>query len=365
MPTLLETLKDAGYYTGIMAKVPHVVPTRGKAWDYVVPAKELKTGRDPELYYERAKEFFTAAAAKETSFFLMANSQDPHRPFANSNQQKNRKQNNRFPGVSRTFSPEEIPVPDFLPDLPEIRTELAQYFASVHRADEIVGSVLRALDESGLREQTLVVFMSDHGMPLPFAKTNCWRESTITPWIVRWPGYVTPGCVENQHLISGIDFTPTVLAAVGLPPLDGMDGRSILPLLFGQSQRDCEFVFTSINTTAGKNNYPMRSIQSRCFGYIFNGWSDGETVFKNESQSGLTMKAMRSAAEKDPAIAARVEHFLYRTPEEFYDYANDPAALNNLIDDPCWQPTIAEFRDRLRRQMQETDDPVLEQFPQD
>lgn len=364
VPTLLEALHDAGYYTGIMAKVRHVVPTRGKEWDYVVQASELKTGRDPELYYQKAKQFFDTAAKEKKTFFLMANSQDPHRPFANSNQEKQRKnrRNANFPGVSRTFSPDKVPVPGFLPDLPDVRTELAQYFGSVHRADEIVGAVLRALDDSGLRESTLVIFMSDHGMPFPFAKTNCWRASTITPWIVRWPGVVEPGRTDDEHLISGIDFTPTILDAAGLPPLEGMDGRSIVPLLQGKPQEDREFVFTSINTTAGKNSYPMRSIQSKRFGYIFNAWSDGKKVFKNESQSGLTMKAMRRAAQNDPAVAARVHHFLYRTPEEFYDYQHDPDALHNLIDDPKWQAKITEYRDRLRRQMQETDDPVLTQF---
>jgi N-sulfoglucosamine sulfohydrolase len=79
VPTLLETLHDAGYYTGIIAKVGHVVPTRGKAWDYVVQANELKNGRDPQLYYERAGQFFETAAKEQRSFFMMANSQDPHR----------------------------------------------------------------------------------------------------------------------------------------------------------------------------------------------------------------------------------------------------------------------------------------------
>ncbi len=369
VPTLLETLKESGYYTGILAKVPHVVPTRGKAWDMVVPANQLKTGRDPQLYYQHSRAFFAQAREAGKPFFLMANSQDPHRPFAGSAQERGRaggqgkkKKPSNFPAVSRTYQPDEITVPGFLPDIPDVRKELAQYFTSVHRADEITGAVLRALDESGLAGSTLVMFLSDHGMPLPFAKTNCWYNSTRTPWIVRWPGTVKPGSLDETHFISGIDLAPTVLDALGLPSLDGADGRSFLPLLKGEAQTGRDHVFTHINRTAGRNEYPMRAVQTAKYGYILNAWSDGKTVFKNESQSGLTMKAMRTAAETDDKIAARVQHFLYRTPQEFYDYENDPDALHNLIDEPKYKDEVERMRRWLLDHMKETSDPTLQAF---
>ncbi|MGE3804884.1 MAG: sulfatase [Gemmataceae bacterium] len=359
VPTLLEGMKDAGYYTGIFAKVPHVVPTRRKAWDVIVDANELKTGRDPKLYYQASKDFFQKAKGASKPFFLMANSQDPHRPFAGSAQEGKGK---NFPAPSRTYKPDEVVVPGFLPDLPDVRKEIAQYFTSVHRADEIVGSILRALDEAGLADNTLVVFMSDHGMPLPFAKTNCWRHSTRTPWIVRWPGVVKPGRHDTKHLIAGIDLCPTILEATGAPALKGMDGRSLLPILKGQDQSERDHVFTHINTTAGKSAFPMRSIQTRKYGYIFNAWADGKTVFRNESQSGLTMNAMKQAAQKDEAIAARVKHFLYRSTEELYDYEKDPDALHNLIDDPAYRKERDRLRALMLEEMKKTEDPQLAAF---
>lgn len=367
VPTLLETLHDAGYHTGIMAKVPHVVPSRGDAWDVVVSANDLGGGRNPSRYYEHTISFLTEVSNSDKPFFLMANSQDPHRPFAHSRQEQGRlkgkrKNPNWYAKTTRTFDPAEVPLPGFLPDLPEIRQELAEYFASVHRADHIVGSIMKALDESGLADNTLVMFTSDHGMPLPFAKTNCWRHSTITPWIVRWPGVVKPDSIDRQHVISGIDYTPTILDAVGLSPLPGVDGRSYLPILKGKSQDNRDMVFTSINRTAGKNAYPMRCVMTKNASYIFNGWSDGKTVFRNESQSGLTMKAMKQAAKSNPEIAARVEHFLYRTPEELYYYADDPDGLHNLADQQEYQAELEKMRNTLLKQMKNTDDPVLPAF---
>ena len=79
-----------------------------------------------------------------------------------------------------------------------------------------MGAVLKALEESGLAENTMVMFISDNGMAVPFAKANCYLSSTKTPWIVKWPGKVKPGSVDSEHFISGIDYMPTILDAAGL-----------------------------------------------------------------------------------------------------------------------------------------------------
>jgi N-sulfoglucosamine sulfohydrolase len=366
VPTLVEAVHDAGWFTGLLGKTPHVVPSRHDAFDVIVKALALGQGRSPERYREAAKAFFAKSVEAGKPFFLMANAHDPHRPFAGSQQEANRKKRDRnkkgrtdFPEAKVEYDPREVPLPGFLPDLDPVRLELAEYFTSVHRADATVGALLRALDESGLAARTLVMFLSDHGMPLPFAKTNCWRHSTRTPWIVRWPETTEPGAVDEKHMIAGIDLAPTILDALELDPLDGADGRSFAPLLRGETQDGRERVFTHINTIASKRSYAMRAVDDRRFGYIYNAWSDGETVFRNESQSGRTFRAMRQAAERDPAVRARVELFVHRVPEELYDYANDPDALENLIDDPAQAKRVAEFRRLLRDEMRKTGDPEL------
>jgi len=191
------------------------------------------------------------------------------------------------------------------------------------------------------------MFLSDNGMAFPFSKTNCYLNSTRTPWIVTWPGRVKPGVVDTEHFISGIDYMATVLDAVDLPRPGGMDGFSFLPVLGGQSQTGRDKVFTEFHQTSARRRYPMRCVQDRRFGYLFNPWSDGQRVFRNESQSGLTFKAMQAAAEDDDAIEKRVALFLYRVVEEFYDLENDPDAVERLrralaermksTGDPAWQ----------------------------
>jgi N-sulfoglucosamine sulfohydrolase len=361
IPTLPEELRKAGYTTGIMAKVEHVIPDR-KAFDTVVPGRELGQGRSPELYHQHARAFFRAAKEAGKPFFLMANSQDPHRPFAGSDQERRFGPPGTFPPVRDPYQPDQVPVPRFLPELPEVRREMAEYFTSVRRADRTVGEVLRALEEEGLADRTLVMFLSDHGMALPFAKTNVYLHSSRTPWIVRWPGVVRPGQVDDRHFVSGIDLAPTVLEALGLPPLEGADGRSFLPLLQGKSQDGREFGFVHFWQTAARQDFPMRSVQDHRFGYIYNAWSDGTRIFRNESQSGRTWPAMRRAAATDPAIAARVKLFQYRVPEELYDYEKDPDALHNLVDDPQYAPVLQRQRQRMLEHLSSTEDPLLPSF---
>ena len=369
VPTLIEALRDAGYYTGLMAKQGHVIPSRPDIWNEIVPARELMNGRSPSLYYERALVLLRNAKAAGRPFFLMANSQDPHRPFAASENEtaarltdaesESSQYGGGFPEVELGFDPADIPVPGFLPDLPGVRQELAEYYTSVRRADETTGALLRALDDSGLTDQTVVMFLSDHGIAVPFAKTNVWMHSTRIPWIIRWPDMVEPGSVDTRHLVSGIDLAPTVLDLLRLPPLLGADGRSFVPLLYGETQEGRELVFVHMNATVAPEWFPMRAVNDARFGYIFNAWADGEKEFFNNSMRGLTFPAMRQAAVNDMAIAARIEHLLYRTKEELYDYRIDPDALVNLIADPTHADTVKRYRRFLLQHMRSTDDPEL------
>lgn len=361
VPTLQEQLHEGGYLNGILGKESHLAPVEKFCWDYFIPAQQLGRGRDPQLYHRCCCQFFRRARKEGRPFFLMANSHDPHRPFAGSDQERERWGADR-PAFSRVIDPGEVEVPGFLPDIPDVRREIAEYYTSVHRCDETVGMVLQALDDTGLSDDTMVMFISDNGMAFPFAKTNCYLASTKTPWVVRWPGQIKEGRVDRSHMISAIDYMPTILEAAELPQVDGMDGRSMIPLLRGEDRVERDFVFTEFHETAANRRYPMRCVQSTRFGYIFNFWSDGKTIFLNESQSGLSFKAMLAAAGQDENIEARVRLFRYRVPEEFYDFRNDPNGLNNLIGDPSYEEEIERFRHILLAKMQRTGDPALTAF---
>jgi len=356
IPTVMQTLRDAGYLTGILGKVGHSTPHADYKWDFVHDQKELGAGRDPELYYNYCKEFLARCRRQNKPFYFMVNSHDPHRPY-------------HIPGrpikgakePSKTYKPGDVSVPGFVCDLPGVRRELSYYLNSVRRLDDTFGRTMQALKESGFEKNTLVMFISDNGIAIPFAKCNAYLASTRTPWLVRWPGVVKKGTVDTRHFISGIDFFPTVLEAAGLPVPTGLDGFSFLPLLKGQKQSGRDMVFTQIDMKAGGDAVPMRCVQDGRFGYIFNPWADGKFWYRNNNE-GLTMQAMVEAAPTDSFAAQRVRMFRYRALEEFYDLANDPDCIRNLIDSPEHSSEINRMRRRLHAWMKQTGDPLLGAF---
>ena len=356
-------LRAEGYDVGILGKVPHSTPYQAFQWDMARDQVHLGQGRNPEVYYQYAKNFVQNAIDGDRPFFLMANSHDPHRPFYGNDKSEWYGELDP-PAVppSRTFAPAEVIVPGFLPDIPDVCLEIAEYYNSVRRCDDTVGRLLDVLDEAGVAENTLVMFLSDNGMAFPFAKTNCYLNSTRTPWVVRWPAVIQAGRVDAKHFVAGIDYLPTVLDAIGVEIPAGINGKSFLPVLRGAEQAGYEQVFTQFHQTSGRRNYPMRCVQNARFGYIFNPWSDGERAFRNESQNGRSWQAMQEAAANDPEVAVRNHLFTYRVLEEFYDFEHDPNALNNRIDDPNYADEIQSLRDALEEWMVETDDPVLNAF---
>ena len=375
--TLPQMLQSEGYLLGILGKVDHLQPTAKFPWDFERSGAQLGAGRDPERYYAQTRAFLARAKGEGRPFFLMANSHDPHRPFSGAEgelrqlarwERKGAREDDSgalpvFPAPSRVFSPDEIAVPGFLPDLPEIRKELAQYYSSVRRCDDTVGRILQALDDEGLRERTIIVFLSDNGIAVPFAKSNCYLASTRTPLIVSWPGRVKAGSVERDHFVSAVDLLPTVLDALGKPVPAGLHGSSFLPLLQGQRQVGRELVFTVYNETSAKIRYEMRAVQDRRFGYVFNAWSDGRKAYRAESMEGLTFRAMQAAAKEDPAIAQRVELWLHRVPEELYDLSADPDCTVNLVGDSRYADDLQRLRANLARWLAETGDTLAARVP--
>jgi N-sulfoglucosamine sulfohydrolase len=356
IPTIMQTLREAGYLTAVLGKVGHSTPHADYKWDFVHDRNELGNGRDPDIYYKYCREFLAGCRRENKPFYLMVNSHDPHRPY-------------HIPGKpikgakepSKTYSPDEVAVPGFVPDLPGVRKELSYYLNSTRRLDDTFGRTMQALKESGFEKSTLVMFLSDNGIAIPFAKCNAYLASTRTPWIVRWPGVVKEGTVDKEHFISGIDFFPTVLEAVGLAAPKGLDGFSFLPLLKGKRQSGRDRVFTQIDMKAGGDAVPMRCVQDKHFGYIFSPWSDGRFCYRNNNE-GLTMQAMVDAAKTDPYIAQRVKMFRYRAAEELYDLKNDPDCLHNLVDRAEYKNEIRKMQGRLHVWMKQTHDPLLPAF---
>jgi N-sulfoglucosamine sulfohydrolase len=362
VPVLNDILKQQDYLTGILSKVEHLQPFERFGWDLALYQEDLGQGRNPAKYAAAAKDFFERSKDEDRPFFLMANSNDPHRPFFGSKEEKTQFTPEELATTatpSAVYTADTVKVPGFLPDLPDVRTELAQYESSARRADDTIGAVLAELKEARLDDDTIVVFFSDNGMALPFSKANAYVQSTHTPLMVRWPGVARPGRVDKQHFVCTIDLFPTLALAAGGKLPDDLDGRDLTSLLEGRHQRDRDEIHTVFHETSAKQRFEMRAVSDDRWSYIWNPWSDGVITYKNESMNGLTWPAMVAAAQTDPEVAARVDMFLHRVPEELYDLRQDPDSLVNLAPAPGEEPAHS-VRSVLRRLRASTEEWMVE-----
>lgn len=333
-------------------------------------------GREAAGFVASARGAIAKARSEGKPLFLNIATSDPHRPLAGSRDEQIELEAMKkkwteaaeagkvyFPPFDRVCTPEQAWVPPYLPDLPGVREEWAEYYNTVHRADATLGAVLAVLEEEGIADETVVFYYSDNGAPFPASKQNCYPQSTRTPLIVRWPGKVKPGTLDSAHWVSTMDIMPTVLEMAGLPVPPGIDGRSLLPLLEGEKQDGRDHVFITQNyIRPGVQVYPMRAVHNPDYTYIFNAWSDGRRKFEGECHSGLTFAAMKEAMATDKKVAARVKHISRREPEELYDVRTDPWCLHNLVADPAHAAAREKMRAMLEADMRRTEDPLLDYF---
>lgn len=362
-PTLTDLAKKAGYFTAIRHKLQDSTPYFPYEWDMVLdalPGGEKYGIKDAKSYGLSTAQGIRGAKSAGKPFYLLINVADPHVPFFGLNRRGKEVDDAFLP--SRIYSAGEVSVPGFLIDDTVVRQELAHYYSSVRRADDAVGQILLALKESGETDNTIVMFLSDHGMPFPFAKTQLYHQSTRTPLIFRWPGVIKAGSVDSEHMVSAVDILPTLLDGIGEALPKGIEGRTFLPLLNGETQGGRDRVFKAYNENSAGQRAPMRAAETPQFLYIFNPWSDGERALFSATNGTKTYKRMVELAKDNTQIAQRLTFLKHRVLEEFYDVQSDPDCLVNLIDDPAHQRQIGNLRNSLEGWMRDTQDPMLEAF---
>jgi N-sulfoglucosamine sulfohydrolase len=366
LPTISSYLHEHGYRTGILCKGAGGDPLVN-VFDLNLGKPQTDVGRSPEKFYNICKDFFEEAKSNDQPFFMNANFCDPHAPWARresegwlASERKSAEDAGEsldIPQPGTRYSPDEIPVPPFLLDDPEVRADIAPYFDSVHRMDRCAGAVLKALDESGLRNNTIILFLADHGMGVTFAKRSNYEYGARTPLFFVWPGQITSGINDQKHMVSVIDIMPTLIEAVGLPPVKGLDGHSLYPILKGESPDDWRtHVYAAFNCMNGEREYtPTRAIIGLRHLYMWNSWADGKTA-ASEVLHGHDVN-------KEAHFKARWgDDWEFGPTEEFYDLRKDPGFWSNQVKNPELGEEVERFREQLALIMETSDDHELPNF---
>lgn len=346
--SLPKLLGAAGYRTAVLAKL-HVLPKEVYPWTEEIPAGG---GRNVVAIANAARKFIQESGDKP--FYLHIGYTDPHRAgkgFANKD----------YPNTpSVKYNPKEVPLPYHLPDQPEVRAELAEYYESISRLDHGVGLMMKVLEETKNLDNTLIVFLSDNGIPFPGAKTTLYDAGVRLPLIVKSPAQKKPGTVCDA-MTSWTDIAPTLLDWAGVKPATDMRGRSLLPLLDTEKSNGWEVVYGSHQFHEITMYYPMRMIRTRTHKYILNLAHQLPYPFASDLYGSPTWQGVLT--RKDTMLGQRSRQAYENRPrEELYDVQNDPNELKNLAVDTKSLDVLKDLRDRLKSWQTATKDPWLSKY---
>lgn len=180
--------------------------------------------------------------------------------------------------------------------------------------------------------------------------------------MVRWPGTTQPNSSESRHMVSAVDFLPTILDVAKVKHPESLDGRSFATIIKGGSQENREHVIKVYNENAGGSRDPMRAVQTKRYLYLFNPWSNGVRVMATATTGTQTYRQMAKLAETNRKLRDRLLLYKHRVVEELYDVEKDPDCLVNLIASPQHAGELASLRQVLGRWMIKTNDHMLPVF---
>ena len=337
--SLVHSFREMGYRVGLVGK-EHFGPET--SFPFERPRSEPKPGQKNRAGadLEAAKQFISRDP--DQPFFLVVASNSPHTPWTE--------------GDRSLFEEGSIEVPGYLVDTPATRRALVEYYAEITHLDQQLGEILAALKSSGQEDQTIVIYTSEQGPSLPFAKWTLYDAGIRTAMIVRWPEHIAEGSTSDA-MVHYVDVAPTLLEAVGGGEMKGADGRSFLPVLLGPARQHRDYVF-GIQTTRGiiyGSDYPIRSVRSKRYKLILN--LAAENGFQNLISQPPRDTLLSSWHSVD---AERAQAYVHRPALEFYDLETDPWEKKNLAEDPEVADQIATHRTRLQEWMEATGDRGLE-----
>lgn len=355
--TLLpNVLKRSGYRTGIIGKL-HVNPEKQFQFDY----REGKGfgSREIRKQVEFADGFIDSSGKQP--WFLMFNVFDPH--VARDRKAGGQRGAQYFPNQVEGLPKMPLTAADVSPwpwqqiDTPPQRKKIAGYYNCVQRIDIAVGLLIDVLKNSGHWDNTVIIFLGDHGPPFARGKTSCYEAGLRVPFLARWPGVSKPHV--SERLVGSIDIYTTLLDAAGMDAPENLHGKSLRPVLQPDSETEWRKTLAAEFHYHGASSFfPRRAITDGRYKLIHNLRAGVTTPLPSVDGDQAHLFA-RSLPVNHPGRVALER--LANPPEwELYDLQDDPHELTNRSGDPSLKPELEQLQNALKQWQSETDDPFTD-----
>ena len=252
----------------------------------------------------------------------------------------------------RSLEPEAVQLPPYYPRDPVLLTDWVAYLDACRFTDQHVGKVVDRLEREGLLDQTLILFITDHGISHARGKQFLYDEGTHIPFLVRGPG-IAAGAVRND-LIEQIDGAAISLAAAGIELPTPMQARNV----FAKQYAEREAVFAA-RDRCDETVERLRSVRTGRWLYIRNGYPARPhlqpNAYKDQKSIVQRLRQLHDEGKLDE-LQDRLLFLPTRPAEELYAWTEDRYQVRNLADDPSHQHTLTEMRRRLDRWIVDTQD---------
>ncbi len=329
--SIVQHLKPAGYQIALIGK-SHVQPETVFPWDLYAP---LTKGN--EINFAAVDSFINTCNAKHQPFCLFVMSNQPHTPWNKGNPDQ--------------FNPEKLKLPPFYVDIPETRKDFCKYLAEINYMDGEFGTLLQTLDKYKMKDKSVVVYLSEQGNSLPFAKWTCYDAGVHSAYVVRWPGVIKPKTTSDA-IVEFVDIVPTFLEIAGVKASSQLDGKSIVSLITGKTEENKQYTF-SLQTTrgifSGSEYYGIRSVADKKYRYIVN--LTPEAAFQNTETKGKLFKKWQEIAKNDSHAFEITNKYQHRPAIELYDLEKDKYCINDISGNPENKQVIQRMDKALKEWM--------------
>ena len=326
---LPNLLRDIGYEVLSFGKVGHGFDDQkaeAYGFDYF--------SKDPVNLPEKVRNFFKN---RETSkpICLLVGDRRPHVPWIK----------------DPDYPMDSVFMPPFLIDTKETREHWARYATDIQGMDADLGKIL-SLTKEMFGNDYVFLFSGDHGSQWPFGKWNLYDYGTHVPLVISWPNKIKQP-IRTYARVSWVDIFPTLIDLAGGKLSDKLDGKSFLRVLENPLYHHRDFIYTTHSGDGHFNVYPMRSIRSKRFKYIYNLFPDNyhtnhSDILRKEG-AGAYWDSWEAKAQLDLAAKAIIDKYHTRAEIEFYDLKNDPVEQNNLAGNPKYAKDQEELNKILMK----------------
>ena len=263
----------------------------------------------------------------------------------------------QFSGIEKSLYVSKdihIDIPPYLPDNITVRNDMMRMYSNIVEMDEKVGLIIDQLEEDGLLEETIIVFYTDHGGPLPRQKRLLYDSGIKVPMIIRYPNKVRAGQID-ERMISFVDFAPTLLSMVEIEPPDYYHGLPFEGLF--KSKDDREYIHAAADRFDEYYDQ-IRAVRDKQYKYLRNYNPDKPYYLPLEYRERMNSMQELLLLEKEGKLNEnQLQWFRKSKPEEeLFDTFSDPHELRNLAKEPNFEKKLIELRKECDRWIQDIDD---------